>query len=272
MLEEVDLLLSGELLAVRILLLAVLKLLVVVEVLAILDYSELRSCAVHGDLNVLAWLITGSLDGVDDDLESVLDAVESRSEATFVTYSGGETTLLEELGEVVEDLSAPTYSLLESRSTYGTDHELLESDRSIGVSATIDDVHHWHGESIGIAATDVTIERHAESLGSSLSHSEGNAEDGIGTEVRLGWSAVEGEHLLVDSALLEYTAALESRSDDVVDVGNSLGGTLAEITALVAVAKLESLVLASRCSRRNSCATQYTIFKHYVNLNGWIAT
>ena len=272
MLEEVDLLLSGELLSVRILLLAILKLLVVVEVLAILDYSELGSCAVHSDLNVLAWLIAGSLDGVDDDLEGILDAVESGSEATFVTYSGGETTLLEELGEVVEYLSAPTNCLLEGRSTYRTNHELLESDRSIGVSATVDDVHHWHGESIGIAATDVTIERHAESLGSSLSYSEGNAEDGVGTEVRLGWSAVEGKHLLVDSTLLEYAAALESGSDDVVDVGNSLGCTLAEITALVAVAKLESLVLAGRCSRRNSCATQYTIFKHYVNLNGWIAT
>ena len=108
------------------------------------------------------------------------------------------------------------------------------------MSTTIHDVHHRNGERVGVAATDVAIQRNVQSLSGSLSASQRYAEHSVCTELRLRRSAVEGEHLVVDSTLTEHAVTLQGGSDDVVDVLNSLQDTLAQIATLVAVAKLET--------------------------------
>ena len=158
LLEVCYLLVCREFLAVRILLLTVLQLAVVVEPLTVLLNSELRSSAVHSDAYVLTRLVTGSLDSSHDSVKSVLNAVEVRSETTLVAYSCRETASLQQLSEVVEYLSTHTYSLADACSTNRTNHELLECDRSVRVSTTVNDVHHRERHCVAVAAADVAVQ------------------------------------------------------------------------------------------------------------------
>ena len=136
----------------------------------------------------------------------------------------------------------------------------------------VDDVHHRNRHGIGVATTDVTVERQTQGVGSSLGSSQRNTEDSVGTELALGGSAVESQHLVVECALIEHAVALQCGSDNGIHVLNSLQGTLTQIAVLVAIAELESFVLTGRSTRRNGSAAQYTIFQHYVYLNGGVAT
>ncbi len=155
---------------------------------------------------------------------------------------------MKHLLEVVEHLGAHTDAFLEAACADRTNHELLEADGSVGVCAAVDDVHHGHGEAVCVAAADIFVEGEIEIVGSGLGYGERYSEDGVGAEVALGLCAVECEHCLVDTDLVKSRHAYESVGDGAVYVGHSLGNTLAHITVFVAVAKLESLVYAGRCT------------------------
>ena len=172
---------SCEFLAVRILLLAVLQLAVIVIPLTILLNSELAGSAVHSNLHILSWLITSILDCLADALKGVLNAIECRSETALVADSSGKAATLQELCQGMEHLRTHTDCLLLIRSTHRTDHKLLESDWSIRVSTTVDDVHHRNWKGVSVATADVAIQRDMEILGSSMSHSKRYAKNGIGT-------------------------------------------------------------------------------------------
>ncbi len=166
----------------------------------------------------------------------------------------------------MEHLCTPTDSLLESRSAYRTDHKLLEADRCVRVSTAVDDIHHRHWKNISVCSAYVAVERHIEIVGGSFCYGKRHAEDGVCTEIRLGGSAVESEHDLVNADLVERAVAFESLCDRTVHIGYSLLNALAHITALVAVTKFESLVLASRSTARHCCAAHNAAFKDYVYL------
>ena len=139
------------------------------------------------------------------------------------------------------------------------------------MSATVDDVHHRHGKNVRVRSADILVERQIQIVGGSLGHSERNAQDGVCTEIALGFSAVESYHSLVDLDLIESRHALESLGDQAVDIGHSLLNALAHIAALVTVAKLKSLVDAYGCSRRNRCTSARTRLKDYVYFHGGVA-
>ena len=145
---------------------------IVVEPLTVLAGSKLRSSAVHSYLHVLTGFVTGVLDSLANGFKSVLDTVQSRSKTTLITYGCRETAFLEQLRQVMEDLSTHADSLALGRSTYGTNHELLESDRSIGVSTTVDDVHHRNRQYISVSTADIAIQRDLQIVSSSVSSSE----------------------------------------------------------------------------------------------------
>ncbi len=139
------------------------------------------------------------------------------------------------------------------------------------MSTAVDDVHHGNGEHVAVAATDIFVEGEIEIVSGSLGNCERNAEDGVGAEVALGVGAVESEHGLVDLDLVKRAHALESLGDGAVDVGHSLGDTLAHVTVLVAVTELESLVFAGRSTGGNRCTATCAALKDYVYFNGGVA-
>ncbi len=163
---------------------------------------------------------------------------------------------MEHFLEVVEYFGTHADAFVERSSADRTNHEFLEADGSVGVSATVDDVHHGHGQHVGVAAADVFVEGQAEVVGSGLGNGERYTEDGVSAEVRLGFGTVESEHCFVDGNLVEGIHALESFGYGAVNVGYSLEHTLAHVAALVAVAELESFVFAGRCTGGHAGATE----------------
>ena len=111
-----------------------------------------------------------------------------------------------------------------------------------------------------------------QSLSSRVSGSQRHAQDSVSAELALCRSAVELEHLIVEAALVEHVPTLKGRSDDIVDVGNSLQDALAAETILVTIAKLKSLVLTSAGTRWNTCTAHYAVLECYLNLYCRIAT
>lgn len=81
--------------------------------------------------------------------------------------------------------------------------------------------------------------------GTSLGNSQGDTKDGVGTKLALVGSTVKAVQELVDLGLVLDIKVLldQSGANDGVDVLNSLGDTLATPLGLVAIAKLNSLVL-----------------------------
>ena len=153
-----------------------------------------------------------------------------------------------------------------------TDHELLERNGGVGVRTAVDDVHHRHGQRLGVGTADVAVEGHAEVVGGSAGYGQRNAQNGVGAQLRLGLRAVEGDHRLVDAYLVGHVHADDGRSDHLVDILHGVHNALAQIAALVAVAKLESLVLTRRCAARHGSTTESTRYGAHFDLDGRISS
>ena len=202
-LQEFDLLFSSQFLAIRILLLTILQLAVIIIPLTILLNGKLTGSTVHGYLHILSWLIASILNGLTDALECILDTIECRSKTALITYGSRKAAALQQFRQCMEHLSTHADGLLLGRSTHRTDHELLEGDRCIRVSTTINDVHHRNRKGVGIATADVAIQGDVQILGSSMCHSQRHTENSICTQVRLGLGTVEFQHLVVNGALFQ---------------------------------------------------------------------
>lgn len=132
----------------------------------------------------------------------------------------------------------------------------------------VEDVHEGNGENVGLLGSgevgnvgvqgDVLVVVSLCSLivtsgngiyllsGTGLGNSQADTEDGVGTELALVGGAVKAVQELVDLGLvLDIKVLLEQGgANDGVDVLNGLGDTLATPLGLVAISKLNSLVLA----------------------------
>ena len=172
----------------------------------------------------------------------------------------------------MENLGSHSHGLLLTLGAYGTNHELLESDGRVGVGSAIDDVHHGHGHHVGVAAANVAIERQSQGLGGSVGGGQGDTQDGVGAELALGGSAVEGYHFIVECALVEDIVAHECGCDDIVHIVHSLEHPLAPKAALVAVAKLQGLILTSGSARRHTGTAHNAILQCHFHFYCRIAT
>ncbi len=171
----------------------------------------------------------------------------------------------------MEDLGTHANGLCLVSSTDGTDHEFLESDGSVGVSATVDDVHHGNRENIGVGAAEVAVQRHAQFCGSSLGNSQGNAQDGVGAQLALGSGAVQLDHGLIDGALLSSVHADDLGSDYLVHIVYGLENALAAIALFVSITELQGLVLTGGSARGNGSYTNKTGIKGNFNFDGRIS-
>ena len=171
------------------------------------------------------------------------------SEAAFVADGGGVAAFFERGLERVENLDAPAQGFGEAGSAHGHDHELLEVHGIIGVRAAIENIHHGDGEEVGGSvrgvAREIFMERLLESGGGGAGGGHGNGEDGVGAETGFVGRAVEGDHFLVEGALVGGVHAGDDAGDFGIDVVDGLKNALAEVTGFVAVAQFHGFVLAS---------------------------
>ena len=112
--------------------------------------------------------------------------------------------------------------------------------------AAIDDVHHGHGQNTRLRAANISIERQGGGIGCGLGGRHGDAENGIGAELRLVGRAVEFDHGLVDGDLIFGLHTHKGFIDRRVDALDGLLDALAAIAALVTITQLHGLVSARR--------------------------
>ena len=219
-------------------------------VLLLVDLVELGRGDIHGDVH--ASLVAGSLDGIGDELKSLLSGLNIWSDTTLVTdVAGGlSVTLLGEGLEGLVDLSSPAHGLSESWGGGWDDHELLESETSTSVGTAVQDVHEWDWENVWLLGAsevrDVGVEWDVLLSGTGLSDGKGDTEDGVGTKLGLVWGSIELDEEVINGLLvLDVNALLdESWADNLVDVLDSLEDTLSSPLGLVSVTELASLVLS----------------------------
>ena len=72
----------------------------------------------------------------------------------------------------MEDFGTHAEGFGEILGADGHYHEFLEVDVVIGVLAAVEDVHHWNGEDVGIAAAEVPVKRHLGGVGGGLCDGE----------------------------------------------------------------------------------------------------
>mmetsp|Transcript_59097 Transcript_59097/g.139619 ORF Transcript_59097/g.139619 Transcript_59097/m.139619 type:complete len:444 (+) Transcript_59097:291-1622(+) len=240
-------------------------------VLAVL--AELRGGNVHADLDLAR--VAGLLDGLDEELEAFVVGLDGGREAALVAHVARvlAVLLLDDALEAVVHLAAHLHRLLEGRRAGRADHELLHGKAVAGVGAAVDDVHprHGHNELAGPSElSDVAVEGHALLRRAGLAHREGHREDRVGPELRLVGGPVEVHHLLVDGILLDGVHARDGRRDERLDVLDRLQHALAQVTRLVAIPKLASLVDPGGRARGNGTA-EGTDVGGEVNLHGGVA-
>ena len=118
----------------------------------------------------------------------------------------------------MEHLGAAAQGFLEGGRGDGHNHELLDLHVVGGVRAAVQNVHHRHGQLLGVDAADVVVQGQAHALRGGLGAGQRHAEDGVGAQIGLVGGAVQLDELLVDGGLVEYVLADESVGDDGVDV------------------------------------------------------
>ena len=157
LLQVLDLLVVAQPLAVGILGHAVGQLLVVVVVAPAFLLAKLAGGAVHGYGHILARLVAGILDGLHDAAQGILDAVEGWGKAALVAHGRAQAALLEQLLQGMKHLGPHAYGFFLARCAHGAYHEFLEGNGSIAVRTAVDDVHHGHGQHIGVGAAYIAV-------------------------------------------------------------------------------------------------------------------
>ena len=87
-------------------------------------------------------------------------------------------------------------------SACGHDHEFLEIDRRIGVRATVHDIHHRHGENLGIGSAEIFIEWQTAGSRGRVRRCHRDAEDSVGAQFGFGGGSIKGEHGAIDPDLI----------------------------------------------------------------------
>ena len=139
------------------------------------------------------------------------------------------------------------------------------------MGAAVEDVHHRHGQGLGVDAADVVVEGQVQRGGRGLGAGEGDAEDGVGAQAGLIGGAVELDEQLVDAGLVEDVAAEQGLGYLGVDVLHGAGHALAEVTALVAVTQLAGLVHAGGGAGGDGRAADGAVVEGDFDLYGRVA-
>jgi len=98
-----------------------------------------------------------------------------------------------------------------------------------------------HGQHLGVDASQVTIERLAQTLRRGLGHGHGNSEHGVRAQLALVARAVELDQRVVDEHLIVDLEAGQRGIDQTIDVAQHFLHALATVTFRVLVTKLQRL-------------------------------
>ena len=81
--------------------------------------------------------------------------IELRGKAAFIADRRGKMSIFQHAFERVKNFRAITQAFRKTRRALGHDHEFLKIDWRIGMRATVQDVHHRHGQHFCVRAAEV---------------------------------------------------------------------------------------------------------------------
>ena len=238
-------------------------------VLAVL--VELGGCHVQSQSDVVTQLITGSLHGLHDEVQGCLGGFHGRRESALIAQAGGQSLVLDDLLQRVVHLGAHAQSLVERHGADGGDHEFLHVHTGIRVRATVEDVHHWHGQQVCVWSADVAEQWQSSGLCSGVSHGHGDTQDGVCTEAGLVFGIVQLQHGDIDGALIIGFESGQLVVDLIHDVGYGLLHALAQVT-VVFIAQFVCFVDAGRGAGGDCCAADDAVVQTNLNLHGGVTT
>ena len=198
-------------------------------------------------------------------------AVDVWSETAFVTDSSRHTVSIHDLLQGMEDLGAAAKSFAEGRKTGRDNHEFLNVEIIVGMSAAVHNVHHRNGQSEAVDTAEIAIQRECAFFCSCAGNGQRNSEDGVCAETGLIWGAVEFDHGAVDFSLLAGVVTDNLIADFVVDVGNGLQNALAVVAGSISIAQLDGFAAACRSTARDSCTADHAGGKNDFGFNRRVA-
>ena len=197
--------------------------------------------------------------------------LEVGGKAALVAHAGDMAVLLQNGLKGVEDFCADAQRIAEGHGAHGHDHEFLNIQIVGSVRAAVDDVHHGHGQHLGVDAAKILVERQTQKFRGHTGASHGNTQHGIGTKAGLVVRAVKVDERVVDLHLAQHIHANNGFGDFAVDVVNGLGHALAAKTAFVAIAHFKSFAAARGGSRRHGRTGAVTGFQRHFHFNSGVA-
>ena len=162
--------------------------------------------------------------------------------------------------------------ITKSRSTNRHNHKFLKIDRIIGMRTTIDNIHHRNRQSVGINTTHITIKILTGFLSSSISHSQRNTQNSIGTQIRFIRSSIQFNHSVINRNLIGNIHTFQFFINCFINILNSFQHTFTKIQRFIIISKLTSFVNTCRSPRRNSRTSNNTIISNYFNFNSRITS
>jgi len=139
------------------------------------------------------------------------------------------------------------------------------------VCAAIEHVEHGRRQNACIHAAQVAIERNLQRGRHGARCGQRDGKNCIGAELGFVGRAVEGDHGLIDEALVGSVQAFELGGNHGLNVLHSLQHALAHVVGLVAVAQLHGFMFAGGGARRHNGAAQRAAFQNHVRFHGGVA-
>ena len=170
----------------------------------------------------------------------------------------------------MEYLRAHAQRFAETRCALGHDHVFLQVDRRVAVRATVENVHHRHGQHFRVRSAEILEEFDAELCGSRVRVRERHAENGVRPELGLVRRAIKIDHGSVDPNLVERVLPDQFAGNGRVDVGHSLLNALAAEARLVAVAQFPGFMFAGAGAAGDGGTTNCAAGEFHVYFNGWV--
>ena len=126
-------------------------------------------------------------------------------------------------------------------------HEFLYIDIIVGVLAAVQYVHHGHRQFSGVHTPYILKQRHIEILCRSFGHGQGDTQNGVGSELRFVWRAVQVAENAVDQRLITGIVTGQGFLDRL-DVRDGVQNAFSQVAAFVAVPQFDGFVFAGRSS------------------------
>ena len=171
----------------------------------------------------------------------------------------------------MENLGAPPQPFAKACGPHRHDHELLNIEGVIRVASTVDDVHHRDRQSSRVHATKISVERYTKLKRRGASNSNTDPQNRVGSEVALIRGTVRVNQRSVYGDLPRGLDANHSFRQWSLDVTDRSLHAFAEVTGLITIPKLNSLVFACRRARRDDTSPNSTRLQRDLNLYSWVS-